>query len=176
MNIVGEKVVLRALCEADAPVLHQIINDFDTERMLGGKSFPVSMEAQLEWIRNQRGREDTLRCAIVEKDADNQMLGTVILSDINYKQGTAQIHIKMGSGAVRRKGFGYDALKTMVTYAFNELRLHCVYAEVLEYNKPSQALFEKCGFQKDGILRARAFKGGCYVNVIAYSVMVEEVR
>lgn len=55
MNIYGERIVLRAIFEEDAQFLYNMINDPDTEKMLGGSSFPVSIAAQQNWIRRQSG-------------------------------------------------------------------------------------------------------------------------
>ena len=74
----------------------------------------------------------------------------------------------------RGKGYGSDALNTIVNYAFGEMRLNCIYADVLEYNTVSQKLFEKCGFHRDGVLRSRVFKGGRYINVVSYSRLKED--
>ncbi len=169
MNIIGEKIILRAICNKDSQLLLDLINDPDTEKMLGGYSFPVSAEGQEKWIANLSNRADLLRCIVACKGDENTGLGTVILSDIDYKNGTAQIHIKLAKDIGRGKGYGTDAVNTMVNYAFNELRLNCIYADVLEYNTPSQNLFKKCGFQQDGVLRARVYKNGNYINVISFS-------
>lgn len=174
MNIYGKHIVLRAISEADAPLLLQMINDPDTERMLGGSSVPVSMSAQQSWIQRQASNSDVLRCIIADRSAVEAGLGTVILSDIDRKNGCAQVHIKLGTENCRGKGYGTDALNTIVAYAFNEMRLHCIYADVLEYNVASQRLFEKCGFHKDGILRDRVFKGGTFVDVYTYSRLKED--
>ncbi len=169
MNILGEKILLRAIDIKDAEMLLDIINDPDTEKMLGGFSFPVSLENQKKWISELNTKGDLLRCIIADKKNESIGLGTIILSDIDYKNGTAQIHIKLASAAARGKGFGTDAVNTMVNYAFNELRLNCIYAEVLEYNIPSQKLFRKCEFEQDGLLRSRIFKMGKYIDVISFS-------
>lgn len=169
MNIYGKEIVLRAITLNDAPLLLEIINDPETERMLGGSSFPVSLEGQNKWIHDQMGRKDILRCIVAAKDDEENALGTVILSDIDYQNGIAQVHIKLGKGKVRGKGYGTDAINTIVKYAFDEMRLNCIYADVLEYNIPSQKLFEKCGFKRDGILRARVYKTGRYVDTISFS-------
>ena len=176
MNIYGEHIVLRAILEEDAPLLLRMINDPDTERMLGGASFPVSLFDQQNWIQKQSGNSESLRCISAERTKENVGLGTVILSDIDRKNGSAQVHIKLGIDQCRGKGHGTDALKTIVRYAFDEMRLHCIYADVLEYNIASQKLFEKCGFHRDGLLRGRIYKGGRYVDVIAYSCLKEDVR
>jgi RimJ/RimL family protein N-acetyltransferase len=173
MNIQGNLVVLRAISMKDAAMLVSLINDSETEKMLGGSSFPVSYEEQEKWIAEQRGRTDILRCVVALKENEDLGIGTVILTDIDFKNGVAQVHIKMDKQQGRGKGYGTDAVNTIVDYAFNEMRLNCVYADVLEYNKVSQKLFEKCGFHKDGTLRSRIYKGGSYVNVCSYSRLRE---
>lgn len=77
----------------------------------------------------------------------------------------------MKQGNVRGKGYGTDAVKTMVKYAFDELRLHCVYANIISYNDVSVRLFERCGFQREGVLRDRIYKGGRYVDELSYSII-----
>lgn len=174
MNIYGEKVLLRAIEPGDNALLLNLINDPDTEKMLGGGSFPVSEAGQAKWITEQIGRNDVLRCIVADQNAPDQGIGTVILSDIDQKNGIAQVHVKLAATG-RHKGYGTDALKALVDYAFKQMRLHCVYAHVLSYNEPSQKLFCKCGFQKEGILRARAYKDGNYVDAISYSILNDEV-
>lgn len=174
MNIYGEKVILRAVGIEDTDMLLTLINDPDTERMLGGNSFPVSKEAQQKWISGLADEKNILRCIISDRKSLEPGLGTIILSDIDMKNGNAQIHIKMAEERGRHKGYGTDALQTIVKYAFNEMRLNCVYAEILEYNIPSQKLFEKCGFYKEGIMRSRVYKDGSYVDVLLYSKLQKD--
>lgn len=170
MFIYGDKIVLRAIEEADNQMLLTLINDPDTEMMLGGSSWPVSEAEQLRWYEKQEQRRDVLRCIIALKE-EGTAIGTLILSDIDTKNGTAQIHIKMVKDSGRGKGYGTDAVKTIVRYAFHELRLNCIYAQILSYNAVSVRLFEKCGFKRDGILRARVYKGGNFVDVFEYSIL-----
>ena len=173
MRIVGEKIVLRALESVDNNMLLELLNDPHTEEMVGGSSFPTSAEEQARWFANLYNEKNVLRCAVATKENIENAIRTVILSDINYKNGTAQIHIKMSSGN-RKRGYGTDALMAMAKYAISELRLHCIYAEVLENNDASQKMFEKCGFIKEGKLRDRVFKKGKYMNYISYSMVQGE--
>ena len=109
-----------------------------------------------------------------EKEQLEIGLGTIILSDIDYKNGTAQVHIKPAKKDDRGKGYGADSLDALIEYAFKEMRLHCLYATVLSYNDASKRLFEKCGFNKEGMLRDRIYKKGEYVSVISYSLLRRE--
>lgn len=172
MNIKGENVILRAVSLKDTDLLLGLINDSDTEKMLAGSSFPVSIEEQEKWIVAQNGRTDVLRCIITTLE-DDSGIGTIILTDINLKNGVAQVHIKIDKNKGRGKGYGKDALNAIVNYAFDELRLNCIYAEVLECNIISQKLFETCGFKREGILCARVYKSGKYNNIISFSKLKE---
>ena len=174
MNIFADSVVLRAIEPDDNELLLELINDPDTEKMLGGSSFPVSTVAQAKWIADQIGKNDILRCIIADPKEPKRGFGTVILSDIDRKNGVAQVHLKL-VGSARGKGYGTAALKAMVCYAFRQMRLYCVYAHVLEYNEASQKLFQHCGFLKEGRLRARAYKDGTYVDAISYSILNDDI-
>lgn len=170
MNIVSEKMHLRALEEKDCDMLLRIINDPDTERMLGGSSFPVSSVAQKDWLINKASGKNILRCAIVPADNNDVAVGTAMLTDIDEKNATAEIHIKLDL-EVRHEGYGTQAINLLVKYAFEQLRLNCLYAKILEANIPSQKLFEKCGFSKEGVLRSRLYKDGEYKDLLIYSIL-----
>ena len=173
MNIYGNLIVLRALEPEDNSMLLELINDPETESMIGGKSWPVSALQQSQWLERQTN-DNVFRCAIADRKS-NAALGTLIINDIDRQNGTAQIHIKMAKAEGRGKGYGTDAIRTGVEYAFKEMRLHCIYAIVLSTNVISQRLFTKCGFKQEGILRSRSFKGGKYVDAYSYSILPEDI-
>jgi len=173
MIIHGDKVVLRAVEESDNVMLLSLINDPDTEMMLGGSSWPVSEAEQLKWFEHQERSRDVLRC-IVALQEDGKAIGTIILSDIDQKNATGHIHIKMSKDGGRGKGYGTDAVNTMVQYAFEELRLNCIYANILSYNEASIKLFERCGFKNDGVLRQRVYKKGKFIDMLAYSKIISD--
>lgn len=168
MNIYGEKIVLRAIEQEDNQMLLELINDPETEMQIGGYSWPASMENQMKWFLQLNNNETILRCTIAEIES-NRPLGTLIMNEIDIKNGTAHIHIKMAKGEARGKGYGTDAVNTAVKYAFSELRLNCLYANILVHNAASIKLFEKCGFQRDGVLRSRIYKQGRFIDMYSYS-------
>lgn len=170
MNIKGEKIVLRAIEPQDNPMLLKMINDDETEYMLGGWSFPTSQKSQDDWTSGLQNDKHTLRCTI---DDEGISVGVAMLTDIDYKNGNAEVHIKLAIDNVRGKGYGTDALSAIVGYAFNELRLKCLYARVSQHNTASQRLFKKCGFYEEGIMKCRLFKKGEYIDVISFSRIYE---
>lgn len=174
MNILTNNLVLRAIEKQDNALLLQLINDPETERMLGGWSFPSSSAHQENWFSSIVDDPATLRCILAEKERPEKAIGTVILSDIDMKNGTAEIHIKLAESG-RGKGYGSEAITALVQYSFSELRIHCIYARVNDYNEASKRLFKKCGFEEEGVLRDRFYKSGRYVNVLSFSIINGEL-
>lgn len=171
MNIFGGKVVLRAIEKDDNEMLKELINDPKTESCLCGISFPVSTFRQERWFVELPNDASILRCIVADKEDAKTALGTVILSDIDYRNGSAQVHIKMAAELGRGRGYGTDAIYTIVQYAFSELRLHSIYAEIMSSNRISEKLFLKCGFALDGVLRSRIYKNGAYQDIKVYSIV-----
>lgn len=178
MNINGEKIVLRAVEPEDNDVLLEILNNPEAEKNLGGYSYPASKVSQQKWLDSLNSTYTTIRCIFADKSDLSKVLGTVIRSDINRKDGNVEIYIKLSSEG-HGKGYGIDAIRAVVTYAFAEQRLNCVFAKVLDYNDASKRLFEKFGFSQEGLLRQRVYKNNRYVDVVNYSILdseLEEIR
>lgn len=158
--------MLRAVEEWDNGLLLEMMNDGEIEQKVGGWSFPLSMGQQRKWFESLGSRDDLLRCMI---EVSGEAVGTAILSGIDMKNGTAEVHIKIGKRESRGQGIGAEAVNSLVAYGFGELRLNCIYAIVLEDNVASRKLFARCGFEEEGILKGRLFKDGRYKNVVSYS-------
>ncbi len=62
--------------------------------------------------------------------------------------------------AYNGKGYMTEALKLMVDYGFNELKLHRIEAEVMPHNIGSIKILEKTGFYKEGIARQNVMING----------------
>ena len=171
MFIKGEKVLLRAIELSDADVLQRMINDEQIESMVMGYSFPVARHQQIKWIENLSNERNVFRAMV---DLDGVAIGTVMLTDIDMKNGTAEIHVKLAGEAERGKGYAKDAVSALVAYAFDTLRLNCVFCRIKEDNIASQRLFERCGFTKEGCLRARIYRNGRYYDSYEYSLLRSE--
>jgi len=171
MFVKGKKVLLRAIELYDAKILQQMMNDEEIEKMMMGYSFPVSEHQQIKWIENLSNEKSVFRAMI---DVEGRAIGTVILSSIDMKNGTAEAHIKIANSTERGKGYGTDAVNSLVAYAFYELRLNCIYCQIKEDNVPSQKLFENCGFVQEGCLRQRVFRNGKHHDFYVYSLLKDE--
>ncbi len=171
MFIKGSKVLLRAIEMKDSDLLRTMMNDESIEEMTMGCSFPVAEHQQKAWIEKLPADNSTFR-AIIEAEA--VAIGTIILSDIDIRNGNAEIHIKLACDSHRGKGYGTDAVLALIKYAFENLRLNCIYCRVKEDNVASQKMFEKCGFTQEGKLRSRVYRNGRFFDFYEYSILKSE--
>lgn len=175
MNIVGQDIVLRAIEQEDMELLKGLINDPEIENNVVGWSFPVSSYKQINWINNLINDTNNVRYIIDIKDVGS--VGLASLTKIDFKNGTATINIKLkNEEKIRKKGIGYKVINMLINYAFNQLNLNCLVANILAYNIASQRLFEKCGFICEGTLRSRVFKNGAYQDLYSYSLLRSDYK
>ncbi|MFA8299908.1 MAG: GNAT family N-acetyltransferase [Hyphomicrobiales bacterium] len=73
------------------------------------------------------------------------------------------------------KGIGSRAIMLMVEFGFKTFDIVRIHAGVYEYNKVSQHVLEKCGFEKEGVFRKSVYKGGKLYDEIRYSKVKEGI-
>ena len=174
MNIKGKFVTLRAIEMSDEKLLREMFNDPYIEKMVVGWAYPVSKVQQDSYMNKHfiAGEGGVLRLII--EDIDNKAVGTIILSEIDKKNGTASIGIKILGDENRSKGTGTDSIMALLRYCFDELRLNRICTTFLDYNKPSQATFKKCGFQIEGCMRQHIYKNGSYHDMLFAGILRNE--
>src|SRR5206468_7752591 len=72
------------------------------------------------------------------------------------------------------KGYGTEATRLMVQYAFDTLNLNRVWLHVLEYNERGIRCYEKVGFKKEGLLRQEHFRDGRYWDTHLVAILRDE--
>ena len=162
----GRKVEIRGIRKEDLPLLLDMINDPVINSMTVGESKKVSMQEQEAWFERylQSGANNRF---IIENKNDGAV-GTV-----NRSCGLA---IKLSEGRISSPGVGIDAFMVMLRYCFEDLKMHRVTANAIDYNKASLNLQSRCGMKREGVLRQAAFKNGEFHDVIITSMLDTEYR
>ena len=169
----GTKVILRAFEREDLPNAHRWINDWEVLRFLS-PNFPQSMVEEERWFDSLQGRSDIKTFAIVTHEGRH--IGTVDLRNIGFQTRSAELGIMIGEKDCWSQGYGTDAIKTLLSFAFQNLNLHRVYLRTFEFNSRGQRCFEKCGFKQEGALREAVFRDGRYWDVIEMGILEDEWR
>jgi RimJ/RimL family protein N-acetyltransferase len=131
---------------------------------------PKQMQARLE--KNYLGDDHFL--FELRTLADNRHIGFVNLPLVFWRDGDAFIAIGLGEPEARGQGYGTDALRVLVRYAFHELNLHRVSLRVLADNARAIRAYEKAGFVTEGRERAADARDGQRTDILWMGLLRED--
>jgi len=167
--LIGERIYLRALEPEDAATLKQFISDAEVTRTLQAYR-PYTIAQELEFIERATKSENDIILGITTKTED-KLIGTSGLHRIDWRDRRTEFGILIGAKDEWNKGYGTDATRTIVRYAFEILNLNRVGLRVYEHNARAMRAYEKAGFRKEGVLRQEAFREGRYWDTIMMGVL-----
>ncbi len=72
------------------------------------------------------------------------------------------------------QGYGYEAMVLALNFAFNELNLHRLQLTVYSYNERAIHLYERLGFQREGVYREFLLRDGQYHDMYQYGILSHE--
>ena len=170
MNIIGNKVYLRAMERSDMELYREDVNRPETEMAVGGWSYPVSSYQQENWFERASGDRNNLRLTIVDRES-NAPVGMINLVDIDMKNGVAFSGIRLFGDENKGRGYGKDAVFAIMEYAFYQLRLNRLEGSILVTNVLSLKLYEKCGWIIEGTKREAVFKDGKYIDELQVAIL-----
>ena len=106
---------------------------------------------------------------------DNRLLGDINLFVVNeWGPRDAFVGIAIGNRSDWGKGYGTDAMKVMLGYAFTEINLRRVTLNVFEYNPRAIRSYEKVGFQHEGRLRSALLRDGKRWDMLYMGILRED--
>jgi RimJ/RimL family protein N-acetyltransferase len=170
----GEKVVLRAFTRNDLPRLWEFNNDLEIE-ILGGGDPPMPqtygrLEADFEQDASRGGR-DGPRFAI---EADDKLIGQCGLFAIDETARTSEMGIGIGDREYWGKGYGRDAIRVLLDYAFRHRNLHKVWLRVNGDNERAIRAYRACGFVEEGRLRSHVWSNSKHIDLLCMGVLRDE--
>lgn len=171
--IKGKKIFLRAVEKRDLPLLLDWINDPDISRMVEGWSFPLSIEHQERWFESALKDERNKRF-IVESYEDG-VIGLTGLWEIDWHNRHALTALKLGASNIRGKGYGTDAILTLMAYAFTNVNLNRLWGEIIDFNTASYRVYvQKCGWRVEGVFRQHLYREGKYHDQLRVAILRDE--
>jgi RimJ/RimL family protein N-acetyltransferase len=128
--------------------------DSEPSRLLSDKKWQEWLEKDLE-----KSESDQIFFAIREIKSET-LIGFIGLFDLYKTHGDAMVAIALGERDFWGKGYGTDAMRVMLRYAFHELNLRRMGLIVFEYNPRAMRSYEKVGFSVEGRVRGAMQRDG----------------
>jgi RimJ/RimL family protein N-acetyltransferase len=171
--ICGEKTRLRRVERDDIPTFVRWFGDPAVREFLLINR-PISKAEEENWFENQLKNESIELFAIETNDGENVHIGNIALEDINWLHRHAELGIVIGEKDYWGKGYGSDAIRTLLGFAFHEMNMHRVYLCVYEDNVRGIRAYEKCGFKHEGRMREAIFRKGRYYDELRMGILCHE--
>ncbi len=168
----GDKVRLRPTTSDDLPYFQCWLSDPEVAQHLGSdlRFQPPTVEDEERWFTETSEDPDKTNWTIETKSS--RILGSIDIRNISPTNNCAELGILIGDKHQWDKGYGTDAIRTLVRHAFEELRLHRVHLTVSEENKRGIKCYWKCGFIREGMLyENRKMPDGTYGNTVMMAVL-----
>ena len=172
ITLKGKNIYLRALEPNDLEFVYVMENDQSIWEVSNTQT-PYSRFLVKQYLENAHQdiyEAKQLRLAICQ-DEDFPALGLIDLFDFDPQNRRAGIGIVIQSINDRNKNIGSEALHLMIQYAFHNLNLHQLYANIATENTASIALFTKFGFEKIGVKKDWTLVNGIFKDEALYQLV-----
>lgn len=152
MSVISD-IKIRPLERGDLHFVHKINNNDVIMRYWFEEPYEAYDELVALYDRHLHDQNE--RRFIIEHDT-GQPAGLVELVEIDYIHRRAEFQIIIAP-SYQGRGYAKAATRIAVGYAFRVLNLHKVYLVVDKDNSAAVHIYERCGFQIEGLLKEEFF-------------------
>jgi len=134
---------------------------------------PVGPADQQAWLQSIGWKNG--RMYFVAYDAENPFVGLVRLDELDSQNRSLRVGLDV-LPEFRGRGYGGRIYKALKAYAFDHMNIHRLWLAVMETNPYAMGLYEKWGFQHEGVYREAIFRHGKFQNYVIMSILEGEYR
>ena len=168
-KIVGERLYLSPMNVEDAETYVRWLSSRDVTDNLGMTASVGTLLGEKEYIESRKNGSYDFSIVL----NDDTVIGNIGLMRADLVSGKATLGIFIGDESNRNKGYGTEAMKLLVDYGFNILRLHNIDLKVFSFNERAIKSYEKVGFKEYGRRHESYFLDGKYHDEICMEIINE---
>ncbi len=147
-----ERLTLRPLRPGDAEALHRLVNDWEVTRTLAEIPYPYPRALADEWIASTQAElaeGAAYHLAITGKEGRKETIVGVVGLRLDAARRTGRLGYWVGR-SYWKHGVATEAARRMTSWAFANLPLDLIAAEVTEGNDGSCKVLRRVGFREVG--------------------------
>ena len=169
----GAAVRLRAVEESDLPLLVRWMNDPEVRYWLHHSDRP---DATVESVRGRFGltEERFPNLAWLIETLEGRPVGHLGLLQVDPHHKRAELAISIGEKECWSRGYGTDAIRTVLRHGFEDLGLRRIDLHTDADNARGIRCYEKCGFVREGVMRERRVRYGKPLDMVLMAVLRDE--
>jgi len=156
--IIGNKIRLRSKRLADAPDDYAWQTDPELARLDAVSLLTIPFAQYLIDYASELRSSSSIRHQFAIETLEGEHIGNCVYYDVDETGGEAHLGIMIGNRDYWDKGYGADAVTTLVDYIFSLTGLRRICLKTLDFNRRAQKCFKKCGFILNGRLVQDGFR------------------
>jgi diamine N-acetyltransferase len=169
----GKHVILRTLEREDVETLWRHAQDVELMLLAMGawKTRPMARYEHFFEEDIKDPPPDEIPFGI---EVDGVLIGSIELHRIDWRSRTAELGMHIGEREYLGKGYGTDAIRTLLPFAFRVQNLRRLWLATYAHNERALKAYLSCGFKEEGCLRQHEWVGGTYVDVVHMGLLRDE--
>jgi [ribosomal protein S5]-alanine N-acetyltransferase len=128
---------------------------------------PEDAAAVIEMMHAREGQREGINWALT-RTGEDELLGVIGYVNIYPEAHRAEVGYILHPSC-HGQGLMDEALKAVVQYGFEQMRLHSIEAITDPANKSSRKILERNGFVQEGFFKENDFFDGKYLDTVVYS-------
>lgn len=175
-NLHSARLSLRPLDLKDSEIIRHLLADGTVAANGLGipHPFPEGEERRFIQKMNDRLKDDVLTWGMVVLDS-GELIGMISLS-VHPQHNNGELGYWLGK-AYWNKGYATEAVKCVIRFGFEQLKLHRIFAESFRENEASRQVMEKAGMSYEGLLREHLKHwNGEYKDLYHYGILASEYK
>lgn len=172
-KIIGKQIFLRYVTHDD---FEEMIALFKSSRKFyrGLINPPQNFESFKVYV--DRNLDEANECFVICQNVDNKIVGAINLTQIFCKSfQNAYLGYSLGVNFTG-KGYMTEAVELILQFAFKNLKLHRIEANVQPLNSASINVLRRCGFTKEGFSKKYLKISGKWCDHERWAIIAEDWR
>lgn len=172
-KLIGENIALAPVRVEDAEKWAEWLNDLAVSIPLGSEAYTsLSIENMRQEINEMIGHHDP--CFTIVENESDRPIGRCLLFSVDRTNRTAMMGIFIGEKQYWNAGYGKEATRLLLDYAFNLLNLNSIMLGVFEFNQRAIHCYQSVGFKEIGRRRQARIIGGRTYDAILMDILAGE--
>ncbi len=169
VSLHNDSITIGPLLPNDTGALFLWLNDVKSAN-LDLAYRPVDWMSYNTWLTDL-GKNSSQVLFAIRRVSQSKIIGFVVFKNIQPVHRSAELGVRIGSDADRGKGYGREAVKLALKYAWDHLNLNRVQLSVFANNNRAIRAYKAAGFETEGVLRQAAFINGEWTDSVLMAAL-----
>jgi RimJ/RimL family protein N-acetyltransferase len=172
--LTADRVRLAPLTEADVEIITGWYEDVEFMRLFDARPAVPKTQAEVgEWLEEVRKARNHVAFGVRLIQGD-VLIGVLEFDGIIWPHRVSGVGLSIGDRAYWGQGYGSEAARLGIGFAFDEMNMHRLTATVFSYNVRSISLLKRLGFRQEGAYREFLERDGRRYDMLLFGLLRHE--